>query len=117
MDKKTWEEFSEAGLLWWINMILHTFGWAIVVSKDIDGNVLGAFPARVKYRGFECESNDRGYFKVTNYLKNNVNELIKECEQPDLFEFKIKDSIKVKGRVINKELLKKKPKLKPYKGR
>ena len=33
INKKTWEEFREAGLLWFTNMILHTFGWSIVVEK------------------------------------------------------------------------------------
>ncbi|WP_207733339.1 hypothetical protein [[Clostridium] symbiosum] len=35
IERKSWEEFRNAGLLWWINMILHTFGWAITVDlKD-----------------------------------------------------------------------------------
>nr|WP_297935692.1 hypothetical protein [uncultured Lachnoclostridium sp.] len=25
VTKKTWQEFRDSGLLWWINMILHTF--------------------------------------------------------------------------------------------
>jgi len=32
--KKTWEEFRDTGLFWFINMILHAFGWAIVLVKD-----------------------------------------------------------------------------------
>ena len=34
VNKKTWKEFQESGLFWWINMILHTFGWAIVIEQD-----------------------------------------------------------------------------------
>ena len=49
--KKSWEEFRSTGLLWWINMILHTFGWAICYEFD-DGKIVEAYPARVKYRGF-----------------------------------------------------------------
>lgn len=45
-----WKEFRDSGLLWWINMILHTFGWAIVV--DIKDKSFIAYPKRVKYRGF-----------------------------------------------------------------
>ena len=53
MKKKTWIEFKETGLLWWINMILHTFGWAIVLEVDKDTKkLLDVYPARVKYRGF-----------------------------------------------------------------
>ena len=36
MKKTTWIEFKETGLLWWINMILHTFGWVIVLEIDKD---------------------------------------------------------------------------------
>ena len=34
VNKKSWDEFRNNGLLWWINMILHTFGWAIVTEID-----------------------------------------------------------------------------------
>lgn len=33
--EKSWDEFRNSGLLWWINMILHTFGWAIAVDTLI----------------------------------------------------------------------------------
>lgn len=33
--EKSWDEFRNSGLLWWINMILHTFGWAIEVDTLI----------------------------------------------------------------------------------
>lgn len=35
VEKKTWNEFRDSGFLWWINMILHTFGWAICINIDI----------------------------------------------------------------------------------
>jgi hypothetical protein len=44
---RSWEEFRESGLLWWINMILHTFGWAIVLNINDDGEVLEVYPARI----------------------------------------------------------------------
>ena len=40
IDKKTWQEFKDSGLLWWINMILHTFGWAIVFEISKRGKIL-----------------------------------------------------------------------------
>lgn len=52
VTKKTWKEFRESGFLWWINMILYTFGWAIVVDIDDNGEITDAYPARVKFRGF-----------------------------------------------------------------
>nr|DAS11964.1 MAG TPA: hypothetical protein [Caudoviricetes sp.] len=79
VEKKSWEEFRNNGLLWWINMILHTFGWAICVVIEEDGSVSNAYPARVKFRGFAEKNNTDGYIKVSQYLKNNVGELVKEA--------------------------------------
>ena len=80
VSKKTWKEFRETGLLFYINQILHVFGWAIVVDIDDTGNIVNAFPARVKFRGFSDDVIDKGYTQVTQYLKDNVDELLSECE-------------------------------------
>lgn len=67
VERKSWNEFRNCGLLWWINMILHTFGWAIVVNfKDYnketkDGIITEVYPAMVKFRGFAGEDNAEGY--------------------------------------------------------
>lgn len=61
VDKKTWQEFKDSGLLWWINMILHTFGWAIVFEISKRGKIINVYPARVKYRGFDMKSTENGY--------------------------------------------------------
>lgn len=80
VSKRTWKEFREAGLLWWVNMILHTFGWAIVLDIK-DDEIKEVYPARVKFRGFDEISNDAGYKDVSVYLSNNASELAKEtCE-------------------------------------
>ena len=75
IDKKTWKDFQDSGLLWWINQILHTFGWAIVLEVDDAGNIKDVFPARVKYRGFNSDVNDEGYYKVSQFLKENAEQL------------------------------------------
>lgn len=81
VTEHTWKEFRENGLLWWVNMVLHTFGWAIVLDVDKDTKeVKRAYPARVKFRGFAEKNNDEGYTKVTQYLKDNATELLGECE-------------------------------------
>ena len=80
VTKKTWKEFRESGFLWWINMILHTFGWAIVVDIDDNGEITDAYPARVKYRGFGEKNNTEGYIKVSQYMKENVSDLLEEAE-------------------------------------
>ncbi len=83
VNEKTWEEFRDSGLLWWVNMILHTFGWAIVVNiDDFDGEevVIDAFPARVKFRGFSEQSNTNGYIKVTERLAKDIEILCNETK-------------------------------------
>jgi hypothetical protein len=79
MIKKTWEEFRLTGLLWWINMILHTFGWAIVFETTA-GIVTGVYPARVTYRGFSDEDNADGYKEVSAYMCNHADEIYKEAK-------------------------------------
>lgn len=78
VNKKTWQEFRNTGLFWWINMILHTFGWAIVMDIEEDGTITNVYPARIKFRGFDLESNDEGYRKVSKYMTDNAKELWKE---------------------------------------
>jgi hypothetical protein len=85
VDKKTWKEFRECGLLWWINMILHTFGWAIVLSIATEdeegytkGEIIEVYPARVRFRGFDNDNNTKGYIEVSKYLKENAEQLEKE---------------------------------------
>ena len=80
VTKKTWKEFRESGFLWWINMILHTFGWAIFVDVDDNGEITDAYPARVKFRGFGEKNNTEGYIKVSQYMKENVSDLLEEAE-------------------------------------
>lgn len=78
--KKTWKEFRKSGLLWWTNMILHTFGWAIFVDVNDNGEIKNAYPARVKFRGFREKSNTEGYIKVSRYIKENIAELLEESK-------------------------------------
>lgn len=78
VDGRTWKEFREIGLLWWINMLLHTFGWAICVELDDEGNITEVYPARVKFRGFSEKNNTDGYIKITKHLNETSEELVKE---------------------------------------
>ena len=67
IKKKTWEEFRKTGLLWFVNVIIHVFGWAIVVEVE-DGKIIDSYPARVKFRGFDEASNTIGYKNVSEYM-------------------------------------------------
>lgn len=81
IKKKKWEEFKEAGLLWWINQLLHTFGWAIVFKYDEAGELASVYPARVKFRGFNEKVNTEGYINISKYMRNNCEELLMEAEE------------------------------------
>lgn len=78
-SKKTnWNEFRDSGFLWWINMILHTFGWSIVVELNASGEVSQVYPIKCSYRGFTEETNDKGYAKVAQHLKENIHHIIRD---------------------------------------
>lgn len=62
VSKITWKEFRDSGMIWWINMILHTFGLAIAFEME-DGEVKEVYPARVKYREFGEKNNTEGYIR------------------------------------------------------
>lgn len=81
-SKEKWKEFKNAGLLWFINTILHAFGYAIKYKVDKEtGELLDIYPDRVKFRGFPEESNTKGYIKVSQYMKDHAEELLKEAEE------------------------------------
>ena len=79
VTKKDWKDFQDTGLLWWVNMILHTFGWAIVIETTGE-KVTNAYPARVKFRGFNEDNNTKGYIKVSEYMKNTSKILNEEAK-------------------------------------
>ena len=105
MEKKTWIEFKETGLLWWINMILHTFGWAIVLEIDNDTKeLLDVYPARVKFRGFSEQCNTNGYQSISRYIAENAKELEKECYWSKAFIERIR-AIKIIRLILHKAKL------------
>lgn len=78
LEERTWEEFQENGLLWFVNRIIHLFGWVIVIEY-IDGKIHRVYPARTEFRGFHREDEDEGFYNLTSYLSNNVGALLEEC--------------------------------------
>lgn len=79
VNRKSWDEFQRSGLLWWINVILHTFGWAIVFERKKDQR-LEVYPARVKFRGFSEKDNTEGYRRIAEYMTINSSDIMKEIE-------------------------------------
>ena len=107
--KISWEEFRNSGMLWWINMILHTFGLAIVYEME-DGNVTEVYPARTKYRGFSEKDNTDGYKKVSKYINDNASDLMKESRS------KIFSTYGIEGKVnrMSDDLISRKALLKQF---
>lgn len=61
-------------------MILHTFGWSIVVEVDNSGQIARVYPARVRFRGFTERANTEGYIKVSQFLRDNADDLNEEAK-------------------------------------
>ena len=80
IEKKTWKEFKDTGLLWLINSLLHLFGWAICLEVN-EGVVTDVFPARVKFRGFSESNNTEGYKKISQYMRDNAEALSQEAKE------------------------------------
>lgn len=81
INQRTWNEFRDTGLLWFINTVLHMFGWAITFNIDNSGSVVNVYPSRVKFRGFSEKINSNGYAKVSHYLQENIDILVSEVEE------------------------------------
>ena len=80
VTKKEWSEFRSTGLVLIVNQILHIFGWALVFSID-NGVIVDVFPARVKFRGFDNNSVEEAYAKVSAYMLANAKELNDESKE------------------------------------
>ena len=79
MTKKTWEEFQQVGLLWWINRALHLFGWAIVLTYDDQTEqFIEAYPVRCGWRGFDEKTEEDNFQKLTEHVATNMPELLEE---------------------------------------
>lgn len=68
IKKMPWKEFQETGLLWWTNRVLHLFGVVIVIEVEDDGSVADAYPARCSYRGFDRETEEKGFQTLTHFM-------------------------------------------------
>jgi hypothetical protein len=75
VDQRTWKEFQDSKMLWWVNRFIHIFGWAIVVETDDSDNIIAAWPARVKFRGFDEKTEDEGFKGLSDFLAVNIEKL------------------------------------------
>lgn len=79
IQKRDWKEFQDSGMLWWINRMLHLFGWVICFDFD-NGELKEVYPARCKFRGFSPTCETEGFKQVTEFMLKNANDLIKDCD-------------------------------------
>lgn len=77
IEQKSWDEFRDSGLLWFVNQNLHLFGWALAYEPETKK----VFPARCKFRGFSERINTEGYQKVTKYLNESMSELLEDTKR------------------------------------
>lgn len=80
VQKKSWNEFRETGLLLFANQILHIFGWSLVVVVEENGEIKDSYPARVKFRGFTEETVSKAYLKISKYMRDHGRELCSELD-------------------------------------
>ena len=78
IEKRTWKEFVDSGLLWWVNRTLHLFGWALAYELDEDKNITFVYPARCKYRGFVDEG--KSFRALTEHIKEQLPNMLEDVE-------------------------------------
>jgi len=71
VNKSNWNEFRESGLLRFVNMFLHIFGWCIQITLDDNNNIQDVFPARCDYDGF-CENEEKAYLKLRKFMTTDA---------------------------------------------
>ena len=80
IERGTWDDFRAVGLLWWVNRMLHLFGWAIVVEMDGDNVVTDAYPARCHFRGFDEDSEGEGFQRLTEHMAEKADALLNDVK-------------------------------------
>jgi hypothetical protein len=81
LRESTWGEFYNTGLLMFVNTFLHIFGWALVYDCDDDANIIRVYPARTSFRGFDRGITENSYIKLTQYMTENAEHLLKEVSR------------------------------------
>lgn len=79
-NRVSWETFRKTGLLWFINRTLHLFGYAIAVEVNDEDKIIGAYPMKCKFRGFNYKAEEKGFKRVTKYFGRNWEKLLKDCD-------------------------------------
>ena len=76
-------EFTDTGLVMFVNMILQIFGFSIGYTLDRKtGITSNLYVCRSKYRGYSTDSQQRAHCKLAAYLLEHIAELEKETKLP-----------------------------------
>lgn len=81
IERRSWDEFRETGLPWYVNQIMQVFGWSLAFDIDEEGKIKEAFPVRTKFRGFSDEVINRNTKKLTQYMIDNGKELLMDADE------------------------------------
>ncbi len=84
LERRSWKEFMDTKLLWWVNRTLHLFGWTIILVYEQDGTVSDAYPARTSNRGFDEATEAEGFVTLSQYLANNMKKINIEISEPSI---------------------------------
>jgi len=85
LEKKSWDEFRKTGMLWFVNRILHVFGWAIVAEmmpappEGTHDEVVTVYPARTRFRGFGEKQEEDGFKAISKFMEENAKDLNEEA--------------------------------------
>ena len=80
IDERSWQEFQQSGLLWFVNRTLHLLGWALVFEMDGDA-VVRVYPARTRFRGFEQSMEEQGFKMLTETIAATADELLEDVQE------------------------------------
>lgn len=80
LKEVNWEKFQRDGMIWFVNRMLHIVGYAIVMEIGDDKKIKRVYPARTRFRGFSADVEEKGFRKVSRYIKKNIMTLLKEAE-------------------------------------
>jgi hypothetical protein len=73
--RRSWEEFRETGLLYFINSFLHIFGWEITAYIDGEGKTVECCPTQTDFREINIDSAKLSYKKLARYMKDHSHKL------------------------------------------
>ena len=86
VERENWLYFRSTGLLHFVNMFLHIFGWCIVIELDeFTKELKDVYPARCNFNGF-TEKDEESFKKLRRFMDEDVHLWRlnrKECDNGD----------------------------------